>query len=143
MALARVRLNQAELDRLLRGRQGPVVQHVEILTRRTLNQAKRNARVDEGTLRSTLYHTITPSTGEVRGRVASPLDYAWYVHDGTGVYGPRGRPIRPVHAKVLRFELKGGRGVVYARSVKGIKGDKFLLRALESVVPYPITVNKK
>ncbi|MFF3665472.1 hypothetical protein [Microtetraspora malaysiensis] len=144
-----VRLSRAQLDQLLRSPQGPVVHHVDVLTRKVLNKAKRLARVDSGNLRDTLYKKVTPSSSEVRGRVASPLQYAIYLHEGTGIYGPKKRPIVPVRARALRFTVKkprggrrGGGNVVFAASVKGVKPDKFLVRALKAEVPYPITESK-
>lgn len=47
--------------------------------------------------------------------VANSKPYAKYHQDGTGIYGPRGTPIVPIKAKVLRLG-KTGR---VARSVKG------------------------
>lgn len=48
-----------------------------------------------------------------------PAKLPVWVHQGTGVYGPRRTPIVPTKAKVLRFKPKGSDEVVYARSVKG------------------------
>jgi hypothetical protein len=142
--VTRIQLNQAEIDRLLRGGSGPVVRHVATLTRHTQNAAKRNAKVDEGHLRASVTQAVTTTASEVRGRVGTGLIYGLYLHEGTGVYGPRGAPIRPVHRQFLRFEVKSGtaaigrRPVVFARSVRGVPGDKWLLRALQSSVPYPV-----
>jgi hypothetical protein len=144
-AQARVRLNQAELRRITRGPDGPVVRHISDLTRRVENRAKRNVKVDEGTLRASIQRVVIPAAGRVIGRVGTGLMYGLYLHEGTGIYGPRGRPIRPVRRKFLRFEVKSGRSavgrrpVVFAKEVKGVRGDKWLLRALIDVVPYPVT----
>ncbi|MGK5558845.1 hypothetical protein ACSNOI_45315 [Actinomadura kijaniata] len=67
------------------------------------------------------------------------------MHEGTGIFGPRGTPIRPIRRRYLRFEVKSGtaavgrRPVVFAKQVKGVPGDKFLLRALQEVSPYPVS----
>jgi hypothetical protein len=137
MATARVRINQRALNQLLRGGSGPVVRHITTLTRRTANQAKRNVKVDNGHLRGTIQPVVRVEPGRVVGRVGTPLLYGLYLHEGTGIYGPRGAPIRPIRRKYLRFETKAGR-VVYAKSVKGVRGDKWLVRALRSSVPYPV-----
>lgn len=142
--VTRIQLNQAAIDRLLRGGSGPVVQHVTTLTRRTENAGKRNVKVDEGILRASVTSAVTTSAAEVRGRVGTGLIYGLYLHEGTGIYGPRGTPIRPIHRQFLRFEVKSGtaargrRPVVFARQVRGVPGDKWLLRALQSSVPYPV-----
>jgi hypothetical protein len=58
--------------------------------------------------------------------------YARWVHNGTGIYGPRHRPIKPKRAKALRFKGRrfGKSGWVYARQVKGMKPNPFLEDAL-------------
>ena len=55
--------------------------------------------------------------------------YALYVHEGTGIYGPKKRKIVPKNAKALRFKA-GGR-VIYRRSVKGQKPNRYLKRAVD------------
>lgn len=49
----------------------------------------------------------------------------WISH-GTGIYGPRRQVIRPKKAKALRFVPKGGGGVVYAKSVKGVRPREYM-----------------
>lgn len=143
-AVSRIKLNEAEINRLLRGGSGPVVRHVDTLVRRTVNAAKRNVKVDEGNLRDSVTGTVTTSRDQVRGRVGTPLLYGLYLHEGTGVYGPRGTPIVPIHRKFLRFEVQSGkaapgrRPVVFAKQVRGVPGDKWLLRGLQESVPYPV-----
>ncbi|MFB9476973.1 hypothetical protein [Nonomuraea salmonea] len=142
----RVEVHRAELRRLTESSAGPLVRHVEALTRLTANAAKRNVRVDDGTLRASIQPTVTVTGWRIVGRVGTSLAHGWYMERGTGVYGPRGRPIRPVRAKVLRFEARNssvqakGRGrIVFARQVKGVKGDRWLTRALEEVSPYRVS----
>ena len=67
--------------------------------------------------------------------------YARYIEAGTGIYGPRKRPIVPRTKKMLawrtgavtlsgRSRVKGGKeiaGWAFARSVKGRKATPFLL----------------
>lgn len=42
----------------------------------------------------------------------------WYLEEGTGIHGPKGRRITPVKAKALRFTMNGN--VVFAKSTKGM-----------------------
>lgn len=146
MATARITINQAELRRFLASPAGPVVRHVEKLTRRVANEARRQAPVDEGTLRASIQQAVTVSSTKVVGRVGSGLDYSVYVNLGTGVWGPKGKPIVPIRRKFLRFEVKSGalakgrRPVVFAKSVKGQKPNPFLVNALKKVSPYPVRV---
>lgn len=116
--------------------------------RQVENAAKERCPVDEGRLRSSITHTVTVSPGKVTVRVGSPLEYAVYVHEGTGIYGPRHAPIRPVSKKALKFPTpkqmgplapgarrpsKDQRGFVFATEVKGSPPNPFLADALETV----------
>ena len=66
-------------------------------------------------------------------RIFSSLKYAEYVHEGTGIYGPKGQPfdIFPVNKKALKFVM-GGK-TIFAKHCKvmGQKANPFLDRALE------------
>lgn len=59
--------------------------------------------------------------------VAHGSEVGVYHELGTGIYGPRKRPIVPVNAKALKFKIKGKE--VFARSVKGIKKNPVLMNA--------------
>lgn len=48
------------------------------------------------------------------------MPYAYYLAKGTGIYGPRGRPITPVEKKAMSFYYSFIRRWVVLRSVKGI-----------------------
>jgi hypothetical protein len=133
---ARVRLDRAAMDRLLRRPGGPVHNHIAELTRRTETRAKLNIRVRSGATRASITSSVRTRGTLVVGRVWTPSKVGYWLHEGTGIYGPRGRPIRPVRAQFLRFEV-GGR-VVYACRVRGMPGDRWLVRALEASVPYPV-----
>lgn len=50
--------------------------------------------------------------------VFSPREYAVYHQEGTGIHGPRRKPIRPVKARALRFP--GPSGPMFARQVDGV-----------------------
>lgn len=79
---------------------------------------------------------LNPQTG---------VDYAGFIHDGTGVFGEKKQPIKPKHAKYLVF-LRDGRpnpttpdgwkkeaaagNVIYAKEVQGIEGTPFLADGL-------------
>jgi hypothetical protein len=100
------------------------------------NQAKRNLeraprRVDTGTLRSDIHVQMLLVSGKPVGRVGFNVFYGIYVHDGTGIYGPKGVPIRPKTAKFLRWKTKKGT-VVYALSVKGMQPNPFLKDAVKA-----------
>lgn len=146
MAGARVRIeiNRAELHRLTHSKASELVRSIDRIGRRVVNQAKRNARVDDGQGRQSIDHTVTTIGYKIIMRAGSPLKYMYWQHEGTGIYGPHGTPIVPVRRKFLRFEVKSGkaakgrRPVIFAKSVKGVKGDKWLVRAFKDVSPYPV-----
>ena len=141
---------------LLRGGSGPVVRHIDDITQAVRNESARNVKRDTGALAASLEPTVNVYGKLVVGRVGTPLEYARYIHEGTGIYGPKHTPIRPVTAKALRFKpgrmigpLPAGKagtspedrgGFVFARSVKGIPPHPFLIEALERVSPYPVRV---
>lgn len=72
------------------------------------------------------------------GRVIALASYAVYVHEGTGIYGPRRRRIVPRHAKALRFRWdKAGNRTVFFRSVAGMKPTKFMTQAVDDLLSSP------
>ena len=104
---------------------------------RVQSQAKRNLgggggyprRINTGVLVGSIYARPVVVDGAPACRVGTPVRYARLVHDGTGLYGPRGAVIRPKKGRFLVFTPKGG-GVVFARQVKGMKPNPFLKNAL-------------
>ncbi len=103
---------------------------LKVRANRVLNAARRLAPVDRGQLRASLHVEFTNGPAGPIARIGSNLPYALYVHEGTGVFGPRGAPIRPVRGRYLVFTPRGANRPVFARSVKGMPGRPFLLQAL-------------
>lgn len=143
MAYVTVTLNTAQVTAQLTGPGGAVAQHLMRVGNRVMNGAKRRCPVDEGKLRASITMTLHGSGRGLTVRVGSNLDYAIYVHEGTGIYAGRG-PIRPRAGKYLRFPVKnnsgsgrrrykGGRtaGYVFAKQVRGVPPRPFLREALE------------
>lgn len=136
----RHQIHYAALNALLRSPAGGVARDMLRRGIRVQSQAKRNLggghgrprRIDSGLLRSTIFVRPTVSRGLPAVWVGSDLRYARWVHDGTGLYGPRHQKITPRRAKVLRFRPKGSRRYVYVRSVKGMKPNPFLADALKA-----------
>lgn len=102
---------------------------VEAKAKRNLERAPR--RIDTGHLRSSIHTELLTLNGVPAVRVGTKVFYAVYVHEGTGIYGPRGTPIRPVTAKFLSWKKKGGQRI-FARQVKGMKPNPFLRDALDA-----------
>lgn len=118
---------------------------LKVRANRVLNAARRNAPVDTSRLRSSIAVSFDRGAAGPLARIGSNLEYAIFVHEGTGIYGPTGAPIRPRRATILRWpatnnsgagtrRFKGGRTsqYVWAREVRGSPGRPFLLNALDA-----------
>lgn len=57
---------------------------------RVVADAKRNCPVDKGTLCNTIQYSIEEEGETLAGYVGSNLEYAPYVHQGTGIYAKDG-----------------------------------------------------
>lgn len=152
-------LNKQAMDDLLRSPAGAVANDLNRRALRVVNQAKRNLRaaglIDTGTLLNSITHDISVSRTGLTATVGTNLPYGRYLHEGTGIYGPKGQPIRPKNGKVLAWPTRGtssvsasrvpGRGVVttrsqaasgyaFARSVRGVPPTPFLRDALPAAL---------
>lgn len=119
---------------------------VRVRANRVLNAARRLAPVDTGRLRGSLAVTFNKGPGgEPFARIGSNLNYARHVHEGTGLYGPRGAMIRPRNGRFMVWPAinNSGQGArrysggktrlyVFARQTRGMRGRPFLLQALEA-----------
>lgn len=119
---------------------------IRVRANRVLNAARRGAPVDTGALRGSLTVTFNKGPGgETVARIGSNLPYAMWVHEGTGIYGPRGAMITPKRGRFLvwprvnnsgsgnRRYVGGQTGAfIFAKAVRGSPGRPFLLRALEA-----------
>jgi len=63
--------------------------------------------------------------------IGTSLYYARWVHDGTGIYGPRGGYIYPRRARMLSWVDKGG-SRRFAKRVRGMEPNHFLRDALQA-----------
>lgn len=132
-------LNAGGIRTLLTAPNGGVAR--ELLRRGLLveTQAKRNLggvggpkRIDTGRLRASISTLMVTRDGAPAVLIGSNLYYARWVHDGTGVHGPRHTRIVPKRAKFLRFRPKGSRKFVFRRSVAGMVRNQFLKNALSA-----------
>jgi bacteriophage HK97-gp10 putative tail-component len=105
---------------------------VRVQTKARLNLQRPPQRVDTGLLRASIGVQLIFFHGYPAVRVGSNLEYARFVHDGTGIYGPRHHMITPLTSKYLVFKPKGGSHLVFAKSVKGMRPNPFLADALSA-----------
>lgn len=102
-----------------------------------LNKVARDARkghkfiTRSGMAERSIQSEISPSG--LIGKVFlnnSVAYYSKYLHEGTGIYGEKKRPIKPINVSLLRWKSPG-LGYIFAKSVKGIKADPFIYNAFE------------
>lgn len=121
---------------------------LRVRANRVLNAARRAAPVDQGNLRASIGVEFTVVMGDAVARVGSNLEYAIYVHQGTGIYGPRGAPIFPRSGRFMVWAVRNNNYVAtggsrrysggatqefaFARQTKGVRGRPFLIEALSA-----------
>jgi hypothetical protein len=60
------------------------------------------------------------------------VKYAIWLHEGTGIYGPSGRPITPKSGKFLVWKDADTGQTIFAKKVRGIRPRPFLRNALDA-----------
>lgn len=121
---------------MLQSRDGAVAKDLFRRGKKVEAKAKKNLqrppkRVDTGHLRSSIHTTLLTVGGLPAVQVGTTVFYAIYVHEGTGIYGPRGQPIRPINAKFLSWKSKKGQRI-FARQVLGMRPNPFLRDAMDA-----------
>lgn len=124
VARVRITINQAAINALVVDPRSPVYRQAARIGAACSAAAKVEAPVDSGRLRQSVQDELRPRPPVLTVRVSAPVNYARVVHEGHGVIVPRRK-------KVLRWRGKGG--VVWARRVRAVKGNPFLVRAVELV----------
>lgn len=103
---------------------------VQAQARRNLAGASGPRRIDTGLLRSSISVRPVMFAAGPGARIGTGAKTARWVHDGTGIYGPRHTPIKPRRGRYLVFMPKGAKGKVFARQVRGMAPNPFLKAAL-------------
>lgn len=132
--MALLRLDEAAVNRMMTSPEGPLYRYLLQKGLLVEAEAKRRCPVDTGRLRSSITTEMFVEDGAPVARVGTNVEYAAFIEFGTGIYGPRGQPIRPVRAQYLSWIPRGGKRV-FAREVRGVRPRPFLLPALDSVFP--------
>lgn len=137
--------NEAKLQQITKSPVGAVAKDLLKRGARVASRAKRNLagaagaprRINTGHLRNSVGFNLIVRPDGLAVRVGTGVYYALYVHDGTGIYGPKHALIRPKQAKALVFRSKvyGAKrgkykGLVFARYVRGMRPNPFLRDAL-------------
>ena len=87
--------------------------------------SKRNCPAVDGTLRQSITHSIEDDDNSIVGYVGSNLEYAPYIHHGTGIYAVMGNGRKDV--PWIYYDSKKGEYV----STKGIQPTPFIQDAVE------------
>lgn len=133
MSDVEIHVNEVALQKMLRNPKGQIARGILKIGKKVERKAKRLVPVDHGVLRNSINTELIIRKGPV-ARIGTKVKYALYVHEGTGIYGPKKMPITPKHSKVLVFTSRKTNQLVFARSVKGMKGTPYLRNALIAVV---------
>lgn len=96
--------------------------------------AVKNAPERTGNLQNSSTVQFKGAGFETVGEVRFTAKYALYVHEGTGIFGPKGKPFGPVEKKALKWTGPDGLAV-FAKSVIGMPGRPFLKKAFEEEGP--------
>ena len=93
--------------------------------------ARKTAPVRTGALRDSVSAT---DAGELSGDVTYGAPYASFLHEGTGIYGPRGKiiVIRPKNKKALFW--RGASHPVSVVRQKGIRPQGFVTKAIREAM---------
>ncbi len=103
---------------------------VETAAKRNLGGVGGPQRIDTGRLRASIATQLVYRNGLPTVLVGSNVKYALFVHEGTGIYGPKGQPLRPRRAKFLRFRPRRRGKFRYAKQVRGMVANPYLVNAL-------------
>lgn len=97
-----------------------------LVAQNMIRNLTQNSPVDKGKLKGWVPYRNEDTMVDIR----SPAEYAGYVNDGTGIYGPRGQLIyRKDIGKPFSFNV-GGK-MVFVRYIKGQKGQHFVEKSIE------------
>lgn len=102
---------------------------LELLAQEVWGHIGREAPTDEGKL-ANIGNWSLEQMGNLAWRIHTNVAYALFVHEGTGIYGPVGKPIVPKRARYLVFEWQGR--TWFLKSVKGQKPNPYADRAMDA-----------
>lgn len=119
----------------IRRKQAGLVTLGEAIANEIAAEAKSKASWTDrtGNTRNAIHGGVDSVGDEVVIYIAHGSEVGMYHETGTGIYGPKKRPITPTNAKVLSFKVNGQ--AVFARSVKGIKKNPVITNAAETKRP--------
>lgn len=131
-AQVKMRYSDPVIRNILNAPSGMVGQYLARLGREVATSARRRAPHASGQLAGSITSEVQGRGGSLQAVVTANARHAMWVHEGTGIYGPRGRYILPRSGKFMTWQ-EGGEWVV-ARRVAGIPKRPYLRDAMEAVI---------
>lgn len=124
--------NQEDLERFLTLTNKVFKRATELLAEDVWGNIGREAPTDHGRLAGSfsIEEQPDPAGAATSWLIYSNVEYALYVHEGTGIYGPTGHEIVPRFASCLVFEWQGR--TWFLRSVRGQEANPYADRAIQT-----------
>lgn len=124
-----ITINQEALDRILKHAKDSLSRAMKYAATDVWGNIRRLAPTDTGRLAGSFE---LEQVDELSWRIFTNVHYALYVHEGTGIHGPEGRPIeiRPVRKKALYWP--GAAHPVTKVLHPGQKPNPYVTRAIET-----------
>lgn len=129
----RFELDTAAINRRIKGPSGVMAKSLLRYGLRVQTAAKKKCPVNHGRLRASIGLRLVLEQITIRVEIGTDVEYAPYVHGGTGLYGPHNMEIFPTHGKLLVFKPKGSSEYIFVQKVRGQRPKPFLTDALKEV----------
>lgn len=136
-----VDLNHAAIYQFLYSPGGPIVRGVNRWSQEVRSLAVARSPKSSGHLAGSSSVEMNTHPGFVVGVIRFSARHALWVHEGTGIYGPRGRPIRRRGGGLMKFPTGAGggsrargRAFTYTRTARGQRPQPFLVSALRLIM---------
>lgn len=100
----------------------------------SVNRVQSEVRKRAAHRTGTLQRSVLVYIKGLMGIVQVNEKYGIFLEQGTGIYGPEARPIRPVNAKALVFKIGGN--VIFAKEIKGIRAKPFFAPGIKAAQSY-------
>ena len=128
MADVTVTLDEAAIQDLLTGPNGPVVQYVWRTVVDATNLAKQECPHDTGLLMRSHQYTVDVQNTDVVGKFGATAEYAADVH-----YGTQPHDIVPKNRQALAFKIGGKTIIVHRVHHPGTKPNPWLIRTAQKL----------
>ncbi len=98
----------------------------------TLETMKRVAPIDDSELVDGLHEVVEDG---LHAQIVGEADHTEMVLKGTGIYGPRGRPIEAAPGNPFVWVDEDTGDLIFAYEIKGMRGQDFAEDAIDRIEP--------